>query len=75
MFILTYGNDATRSAGDRSYATRRGALNGIRAHIRRHPDAEAWIHRPEHGCLGQTVAHYDPHADALMVNPPATRAA
>lgn len=62
-FVVTYGNDATRSAGDWAYSRQCDARRAFNRMKRQHPEAEMWLHQREHGCLGRTLAHYDPQTD------------
>lgn len=70
-FVVTYGSDDNRSAGDWAYRRQCDARRAFNAMIRKHPDAEMWMHHREYGCLGRTLLHYDPACRAIHVNRPA----
>lgn len=48
-FLINYGSDETRSAGDYTYTTQASALRGFARMIRRHPNAHTRLFREDAG--------------------------
>ena len=62
-FLIQYGSDETRSAGDECFPSFTGASRVFRSMVKAHPGAEAWLSQRDVFGSWLTLAYHEPMTD------------